>query len=80
MNRERSEHSWVLWCVCVCACMLICVSAQAWDAAVPPGQYLLSILRSKERELVSIFMDVAKCYFFAVFPKSFTVCAHKCAA
>ncbi len=42
-----------------------------WDASVHPillCQYLLSILRVEERELVSIFMDVVKHEILAVFP------------
>lgn len=46
------------------------------SAPIPARQYLLSILRFEERELVSIFMDVVKHEILAVFPDSVTVCTH----
>ena len=43
---------------------------------IPPCQYLLSILRFEERELVSIFMDVVKHEILAVFPTLLVQRAH----
>lgn len=43
---------------------------------IPPCQYLLSILRFEERELVSIFMDVVKHEILAVFPNPVTGGTH----
>lgn len=44
-----------------------------WSSPIPPCQYLDSILRVKEREPVSIFMDVVEHKILAVFLKLGTV-------
>lgn len=67
MNREFSEHSWKV-CVSMYVCMHVCASVRMCkyrygmlqSTLIPPCQYLLSILRFEERELVSVFMDAVK--------------------
>lgn len=81
MNTECSEHSWrVPLYVCVCLHLSICVRKHRYgmllSAPIPPCQYLLSILRFEERQLVSIFMDVVKHEILTVFPNPVTVCTH----
>lgn len=85
MNRECSESTSVCVCLykhmCVCgvfSCMCIRESvSRGMGCFSSPRQYLLSILRFEERELVSIFMDVVKHEILAVFPNPVTVCMHK---
>lgn len=64
VNRERSEHSWreTTVCVRVQICAYVCEHrfGMLLSSPIPPCQYLLSILRFEERQLVSIFMDVVK--------------------
>lgn len=64
--------------VCVCAYVRVCKYRYGMlqSTPIPPCQYLLSILRFEERELVSIFMDVVKHEILAVFPNPVSVCAH----
>lgn len=49
-------------CVCVQICAYVCEHrfGMLLSSPIPPCQYLLSILRFEERQLVSIFMDVVK--------------------
>lgn len=62
-------------CMCICECLRYkCGMLQF--TLIPPCQYLLSILRLEERELVSIFMDVVKHEILAVFPNPVTTCTH----
>lgn len=64
VNRECSEHSWreTTVCVRVQICAYVCEHrfGMLLSSPIPPCQYLLSILRFEERQLVSIFMDVVK--------------------
>lgn len=49
-------------CVRVQICAYVCEHrfGMLLSSPIPPCQYLLSILRFEERQLVSIFMDVVK--------------------